>query len=240
MTMLMGSLGSSALGAVGSYFGGQDQAKAAGNALQLQQQMWQQNSANLNPWIQTGQGADYTLASLYGLNGQKPNYSSFYNSPDYNFAFQQGNQATTNLLAAKGNLLSGGGLAALTKFGQGLASQQYQNYVGRLMGISGQGEQAAASLAQDSNQASNGMANSLYGQGTANASGLMGIANSLGGGVNSFGNMALLNRVLNGNNTSAYGNPSYGGGNMLTGDAYGGSSSNPLQGLGPEDYGAGY
>ena len=35
------------------------------------------------------------------------------------------------------------------------------------------------------------------------------------------------------------GSPSYGGGNMLT-DAYGGSSSNPLPGLSPSDYGVGY
>lgn len=32
--------------------------------------------------------------------------------------------------------------------------------------------------------------------------------------------------------------PSYGGGNMWTGDAYGGSANNPLPGLGPGDYGA--
>jgi hypothetical protein len=34
--------------------------------------------------------------------------------------------------------------------------------------------------------------------------------------------------------------PAYGGGSALFGDAYGGSSSNPLPGLGPEDYGPGF
>lgn len=34
--------------------------------------------------------------------------------------------------------------------------------------------------------------------------------------------------------------PSYGGGNWMSGDAWGGSSSNPLPGLSPDDYGAGY
>ena len=35
-------------------------------------------------------------------------------------------------------------------------------------------------------------------------------------------------------------NPSYGGGNWLGGDAYGGSSSSPLEGLSASDYGAGF
>jgi hypothetical protein len=34
--------------------------------------------------------------------------------------------------------------------------------------------------------------------------------------------------------------PQYGGGNILAGDSYGGSSSNPLPGLSPEDYGPGF
>jgi hypothetical protein len=34
--------------------------------------------------------------------------------------------------------------------------------------------------------------------------------------------------------------PQYGGGNIIQGDAYGGSSSNPLPGLSPEDYGPGF
>ena len=36
------------------------------------------------------------------------------------------------------------------------------------------------------------------------------------------------------------GSPSYGGGSIFSGDAYGGSGSNPLPGLSPSDYGAGY
>jgi hypothetical protein len=35
-------------------------------------------------------------------------------------------------------------------------------------------------------------------------------------------------------------NPSYGGGNMFSGDAYGGSSANPAQGLNASDYGPGF
>src|SRR5712671_1739438 len=37
-----------------------------------------------------------------------------------------------------------------------------------------------------------------------------------------------------------FSNPSYGGGNALSGDAYGGSGSDPLAGLSPSDYGSGY
>jgi hypothetical protein len=45
--------------------------------------------------------------------------------------------------------------------------------------------------------------------------------------------------LFSGNN-GFFNNPSYGGGNALSGDAYGGSGSNPLSGLSPSDYGPGY
>jgi len=53
------------------------------------------------------------------------------------------------------------------------------------------------------------------------------------GGTGAFGSNGYLN--------SAFGSsPSYGGGNMFSGDAYGGSGSNPLPGLTAADYGAGF
>jgi hypothetical protein len=70
-----------------------------------------------------GQGANYTLGSLYGIgtNGQPANnptidYSQFTSSPDYQFAQQQGNAALQNYENANGLAGSGGALAAASQF----------------------------------------------------------------------------------------------------------------------------
>lgn len=53
-------------------------------------------------------------------------------TPGYQFRFGQGMKALERSAAAKGNLLSGNTLAAAQEFGQGIASQEYQNRLGQL------------------------------------------------------------------------------------------------------------
>lgn len=53
----------------------------------------------------------------------------------YQFALDQGNQAINRSAAAKGMLNSGNVLAELAKFGQGMASQQYDTEVNRLANL---------------------------------------------------------------------------------------------------------
>src|SRR5262249_33352955 len=152
--------------------------------------------------------------TLYGLGvggGGTPNYSAFFNSPDYNFAFQQGQNATQNLLSAKGNLLSGSGLTALTNFGQGLASQQFGNYFNRLLSLSQLGQNAASSLAGN-NVASGSQIGNTFGQlGTAQASGIVGGTNALTGAIGGGLNNYLLYSALSRGNPSSYGGFNYGG-----------------------------
>ena len=63
-----------------------------------------------------------------------------------------------------------------------------------------------------------------------------GAKNLLGAGL-SLGSLAL-GGVGGGALSSLFGSsPSYGGGNMFSGDAYGGSAQNPLRGLTAADYG---
>lgn len=57
--------------------------------------------------------------------------------PSYAWRFQQGQQATDRAQAAMGNLMSGNRLAALTQYGQGMASTEYQNQFNRLALLSG-------------------------------------------------------------------------------------------------------
>ena len=66
------------------------------------------------------------------LNALLQNPSSVEETPGYQFAYNQGLEAVNRTAAAKGQLGSGNRLYDLTKYGQGLASQTYNNTVSQL------------------------------------------------------------------------------------------------------------
>lgn len=72
------------------------------------------------------------------LNSLMSDPNSISNSAAYKFRLDQGNQAIQRSAAAKGMLGSGNTLAELLKYGQGEASQEYGNEVGRLTTLRGQ------------------------------------------------------------------------------------------------------
>lgn len=81
---------------------------------------------------------------------------AFASSPEYQFAFGQGMEGVNRTAAARGMLGSGNRLYDLTKFGQGLAGQQYFQQAGLLAQLAGAniGSPAAAGqLGQQQQQA---------------------------------------------------------------------------------------
>lgn len=66
------------------------------------------------------------------LNTLLQNPESVSSTPGYQFAYNQGLEAVNRTAAAKGQLGSGNRLYDLTKFGQGLASQTYNDTVNQL------------------------------------------------------------------------------------------------------------
>ena len=127
------------------------------------------------------------------------------NNPQYQFLQKQGMQALDRSAAARGMGYSGAQLKALNEYGQGLASQQYDkeynranneftDYYNRLASLSQGGQQAAQSLGGLGSNYSSNAANTLgalsshlqnnIGQGAnARASGYIGKANAIGGGI---------------------------------------------------------
>jgi hypothetical protein len=65
---------------------------------------------------------------------QPPTAAEALNDPGYQFRTQQGQDALQNAAAAKGTLADSGTLKALTDYGQGAASQEYQNVWQRDLG----------------------------------------------------------------------------------------------------------
>lgn len=77
------------------------------------------------------QGADFGQYQNQ-LNKLLQDPSSIQNDPAYQFRMQQGQEAINRSAAAKGTLNSGGVLAELEKYGQGMASQERQNQINTL------------------------------------------------------------------------------------------------------------
>jgi hypothetical protein len=185
-------LGSGVLGAGASIYASNKQADAQKQALALQQSMYNQGRQDLAPWRNIGTGAINSLGGLYGIHPDgtqgspfsQNSLDMFTKSPDYQFAFQQGTRATQFGEAARGNLLSGAGAKELTQFGQGLGAQQFGNYFNRLLGLAQMGGQAASGSASNALAAGGQMGQTIGNIGTAQASGVVGAANALGGATN--------------------------------------------------------
>ena len=137
-----------------------------------------------------------------GQGVQNAAFANFANTPNYQFAFDQGLQALQRSAAAGGTLISGGQLKAGEEFGQGLATQQFQNYVANLQSLAGAGQNAAAGQAQTTVGGGNAIANTLQGGAQALASGQVGSANALAGGQT--GSASALSSGLGGVSSSVF------------------------------------
>ena len=116
-------------------------------------------------------------------------YAAFRESPDYQLAMQEGQNALDRRLNAQGLSLSGRGVQETQRFADGLASQRlgnYQNMLAQMAGIGGGQTQNLLSSAQG---ATNAITNLAQAGGDARASGYINAANAQSQGV---GNAATL------------------------------------------------
>ncbi len=155
-TAAIGAAGSIASGITGSDAAKKAaaaQVAAAGQASQTELQQFDQTKASLKPWVDAGGNALGSLQQLLGIGGAggpaganpilqmlglggpggtgagNINPATFQGSPGYNYALQQGTNAVTNSAAANGGM-GGNALRALQSTGQGLANQNFNQYVG--------------------------------------------------------------------------------------------------------------
>lgn len=127
----------------------------------------------------------YRAAGLADYDAFRRNVGhSFQASPGYQFARGEGIRAIDQAASARGMLGSGGRLRELTRYGTGIADQEYNNWLSRLQSLASVGQAAsgqAASLAQQGGQQRAAL---TVGGGQAAASGQVGQANALLGGLN--------------------------------------------------------
>ncbi len=134
-------------------------------------------------------------------------YQGFTATPGYQFQMDQGTAAVNALAGARGGLNSGRTMQDLTTFGQGLANQEFNNYLNRLTGMAGQGFSAAGATANAATNAAAGTSNALAGIGNAQSAGAIGAGNAW---QNAFGNLAGLQQYQRGTTGQGGGTGAFG------------------------------
>jgi len=188
-------VGSAAIGAYSANRAGKAQASAAGRAADLQQEQFDRQVELQAPWRQAGERA---LGKLEAASEYTPfGMAQFQADPGYGFRFEQGQKALERSAAARGGLISGNTGGALQQFGQGMASQEYQNAfnryqaerqarLGPLQSLAGVGQTSVNALGQAGQNYATGMGEALGAGAQARASGYMGAANAIGGGIGQY------------------------------------------------------
>ena len=184
--MSWGIVAGTAVSLVGGAYGANQQKKAAQGAANAaadgqqlaiaeQQRQFDLTRQDMQPWMAAGTSA---LAQMQALNSG--DFSSFTESPDYQFALTQGLQGLDRSAAARGALYSGGHSADVMNYASGLASQNYNNYYNRLAGLANVGQTTATSLGQFGANAASNIGNAQMAGANARASGYMNQANAWG------------------------------------------------------------
>lgn len=180
-------------------------AQAAGGATAAQERMFERSVQLQEPWRQAGVGALNYLSTGMAPGGELArdfSMADYTADPGYAFRQTEGQKALERSAAARGGLLSGAMLKGISRYGQDLASQEYQNAYNRyqanqsnkfnrLASVAGLGQTATNALqTAGQNYASNvgniGMqggvnaANAALVGGQARASAYQGIGNALG------------------------------------------------------------
>ncbi len=201
------------------------QAEAGREAQAAQDRRYEDQKALQEPFRQAGLSAQQEIMQYLGIGGDKnaPGYGSlgrsfdelyggdkFQKDPSYQFRTSEGMKALERSAAARGMLSSGSTLKGIQRFGQDLASQEYQNAFNRyqveraaklnpLQSLMGSGQSAANVMTGAAGQMGQNEAANIYNTGQARASGYIGSANALNtalGQIGSFAQQAPLNNAM--------------------------------------------
>ncbi len=177
------SLGSSLLGSSAAKSAARAQGEAVQRGVTAVDHATQQGQEYLAPSRQLGTQAIGNLSDMLS-----PGYD-YTMSPDYQFAFDEGQRAIDSSGAARGMSMSGGTLKDLARFGSGTAMQGIGDTFGRNYQAAGLGQQGAIASGQFGMQGAQSLAD-LYTQG-GNAK-AAGIAGSAGAWQKGIGDIASL------------------------------------------------
>jgi hypothetical protein len=216
------TVGSAYMGSQASKSAANTQANAAAQASDAQRAMFERQVELQEPFRQAGLKGQNRLLELLGLGEDKtaPGYGKYATAefgmdkftadPGYAFRMSEGMKALERSAAARGGLLSGATLRGTQRYGQDLASQEYQNAFNRYQAervgtlnpyqaLAGTAQTSANVLTNAAGNLGGQLGSNIIGAGNAQAAGQIGSANAivggLGQGINFYQNQQLLNRL---------------------------------------------
>jgi hypothetical protein len=212
-------VGSAVIGASASSKAAKSQAAAAGQATDLEREMFERNVELNAPFREAGITALNKLVPLateytpFGMD-------QFQADPGYSFRMSEGMKGLERSAAARGGLLSGATLKGIQRFGQDLGSQEYQNAFNRyqterqarlnpLQSLAGVGQTTSQQLGAAGTQMAGNVGNLMTSGAAARASGYVGGANALTGALNTGLNYYQGQQMLNSLRTPSAAAPSY-------------------------------
>lgn len=190
-----GSLVSSLIGGIFGSKASKAQARAQQAAIDEQRRQYDLTRADFEPWRTTGGSALERIAAYYGLNGQPADPSVFTSSPDYAFVRDEGLRAIDRSNAARGLLNSGAADRSRMRYGEGLASSEFNNWWNRLSGLAGTGQNAATTTAQLGANTSSNISSLLTQQGNARASSYANWGSQANNGINNVLSAYFMDRM---------------------------------------------
>jgi len=202
--------GSTLLGTLSSSQAAKAQQQAAQQQAATNLQIFNQQKELQAPWQKAGEAALNKLLPL-SMNYTPFGMNQFQQDPGYAFRLTEGMKALDRTAASRGGLLSGSTLKGAQRYGQDLASQEYQNAFNRyqteraaqlnpLQSLAGLGQSAAGTLTNAAGTYGSNQNEAIANAANARQSAYMGPANAVAGGVNQYlnyaGNSALTNALL--------------------------------------------
>lgn len=202
---MIGSL----IGGIMGKAGGDAAAAAATDAANRQEAATKVARADLSPWRVAGAGAIDEVSRLLGLGGfasdTEGNYTleqsgrdyyqqlarnRFQTDPGYQFRIAEGEKGINRSAAARTGTLNPAAVKALDRFNQDTASQEFSNYVNRMMGVAGLGGSAAGTSASVGVAGAKAAGDDLVAAGKARQSGYEALGSGIARGfsnLNGFG-----------------------------------------------------
>lgn len=132
------------------------------------------------------QNVDRTFGTLADANAfvDQRRYGGFQETPGYQFAVDEGQNALAKMMAARGMRLGGAAGKEAMRFGTGLANQEYGNYINRLGMMAGMGQAANTQQIQAGQNYANNYGINAMAAGQARASGYQGVNAAAQSGIN--------------------------------------------------------
>ena len=212
--IVVGSVGAayltSTIGANATTKAAEIQSNAAKTTSDSAQNIYNQQEAVNKPYVEAGKTGQTQLMNYLGIGGDTgaqgygkyataeftPAQFTAGQDPGYAFRMSEGLKALDKTAAARGGLLSGGALKGATAYGQGLASEEYQNAFNRYQTtrnntlnsyqqLQGVGQAAAAGQAANLGNLGTTQANATTGAANATSAATIANANTTTGAINS-------------------------------------------------------